>query len=1338
MIYTEHKGFSFKWHSCAIALMSFMLFLLSPSVSAQQRQYPVETGRTLSNLHVESIVQDSTGFMWIGTSRGLNRYDGYNYTYFYSYANNDKSIITDEIMHLFVTNEGAVCSIGPNGFSIYDRDSNTFRQYRLKRRTFVGAVQEVNHELYFITDYGFMKLNMKSGKYTVIKYFTNAKGMCADAGNRLWIVVGDKVIIYNTAQGSFKPIGLSGVQRIYRGPSAKTLFCVYKDHIDLIDVNTCHVVKRFTWKGNIAQYTYNSSSGRSMCFMTDKFDVYSYNKVTGTFDIIHVYGVSSIFNVTSLYVDNHRNVWVGTFDSGFRFISTSNFNFDVDADLSQNFKDIFVTSLTGDGGNRMWIGTRGNGAWEFNRATNRATRILNTEMIDIRSSVANCFHDSRGLLWIGAVDGLYCYDTSGGATRKISEDKSLYNVRYITEDREGNLWILLEAGKSVIMMPRGTTNKTYPFNVPSNSSAMYITQLRSGEYAFSLNGLSVYVGRRGKPYTELIKTSNQTIKDLLAAVTYIYEDSKGQLWLGSYRLGLLVYNPKTHKLRHFTRQSGLPSNDILSITEDCGGTIWLSTSFGLSCTTDGSSFVNYFTGSGLLGNQFHERSIYVRGDTIYFSGNHGITSFISQQIKGEHRDIPIIIQSLTTEKKEYNIYCTSTSEVDLSYHENTIMVDFVGLDYASSENLLFSYKLEGYDKSWSAPSALRQLNYANLKPGTYKLKVRLNNNSERVVTLVIKIPRSPWTSWWALFIYAIIIGFVAYKILNFYIESKMSHEKIRLSEETLAKERELNQAKINFFENVSHELRTPLSLIYGTYCDIMSRGAMISKTGKEMFSLMGSNIERLRTLVEQILAFSRLGSETLSLAVDKINLTQLAENVINRFGGERDAKNIILNFTHPADDIVTMADADKVDKAITNLLSNAFKYTPINGRINVKMRLVDADEVREDYKAEQTVASRYVEIVVCDTGVGVPQEDVEHIFERFYRSKSKENNAVHGSGIGLYYVKCLIAKHKGFIKVKLNEDIGSCFSFVIPYDATYDASEIGKKHPEEKEAVVDNVRAVPDIVARDNAEEKPKYQLLIVDDETDMQIMLDRLLTPYYNITRAYNGDDAFQIAVEEIPDIILSDVMMPGMNGFDLCAKIKHDERVSHVPVVLLTAKSEMSDRMSGVDAGADGYIAKPFNPSFLIKMLSTVMENRERVQRMLLRVGDVPEAERVPEENVKKDNRSGLRDIDARLLEQFNAKIEAKLEDADFSIDEIAAELNFKRSTFYRKIKGLTGQSPNDYILVYRVKRAVQLIRSGEYSLYEVSDMTGFSSQSYFSVIFKKFVGMTPSDYKNSLQKD
>jgi DNA-binding response OmpR family regulator/nitrogen-specific signal transduction histidine kinase len=566
----------------------------------------------------------------------------------------------------------------------------------------------------------------------------------------------------------------------------------------------------------------------------------------------------------------------------------------------------------------------------------------------------------------------------------------------------------------------------------------------------------------------------------------------------------------------------------------------------------------------------------------------------------------------------------------------------------------------------------------------------------------------------------------------------MSHEKIRLSEETLAKERELNQAKINFFENVSHELRTPLSLIYGTYCDIMSRGAMISKTGKEMFSLMGSNIERLRTLVEQILAFSRLGSETLSLAVDKINLTQLAENVINRFGGERDAKNIILNFTHPADDIVTMADADKVDKAITNLLSNAFKYTPINGRINVKMRLVDADEVREDYKAEQTVASRYVEIVVCDTGVGVPQEDVEHIFERFYRSKSKENNAVHGSGIGLYYVKCLIAKHKGFIKVKLNEDIGSCFSFVIPYDATYDASEIGKKHPEEKEALVDNVCAVPDIVARDNAEEKPKYQLLIVDDETDMQIMLDRLLTPYYNITRAYNGDDAFQIAVEEIPDIILSDVMMPGMNGFDLCAKIKHDERVSHVPVVLLTAKSEMSDRMSGVDAGADGYIAKPFNPSFLIKMLSTIMENRERVQRMLLRVGDVPEAERVPEENVKKDNRSGLRDIDARLLEQFNAKIETKLEDADFSIDEIAAELNFKRSTFYRKIKGLTGQSPNDYILVYRVKRAVQLIRSGEYSLYEVSDMTGFSSQSYFSVIFKKFVGMTPSDYKNSLLKD
>jgi len=1318
----------------------FLLFIVRGEAQPYQ-QY--SAGMELSNLHVQDIAQDSLGYIWMATARGLDRLDGYDQPYFFLNKSDNVSLSNDNVCKLFVSRCGYLYVFTRWGINIYNRSGGNFMRLKdINGNYYSGCVEQDLDGRIWVSPNSSSTLSYVDNKSGLIHSLRMPQinkpisQLCCDDRGLLWIIMEKRIIIFNPHfRKIVAQINNSDIKQLFKGPQKNTLYGITtSNEITLINSVTRGTIglPLFMSKNNIEKA--GVTADRRIYFLTKDIRFYIYDKKTHSFNYRNIEGINNVYNITSIFVDRQSNIWIGTFEEGYKFIPLTTHLFDVDEALSNHFRNEFVTFLTGDGQNKMWIATRHKGLWEFDRQNGSVKMLLNLGLKSEVSAIECCFYDSQKRLWVATADAVYCYNVSHGASL-IKKYDNLRSSRYITEDRQGNIWGICNGNGGIWKITGDIkTAMLRPFasSIAFSSNVTYFMQMRCNKYVFSIFGDNVYlVDSRGtvKPLFDKIEPSSSTF---LKSVIYIFEDSKGILWLGTYGCGLMRYDILHHTKTIYTMENGLPSNDVLAITEDKTGHIWMSTSFGLSKIIGNGQFINYFTEDGLLGNQYHERSVYSSRGMLYFTGNHGITSFKPEMIYAMHGNIPLIIESLVTDNKKY-IPCGNLSKkINLSYKENSFTISFLGFDYASAKNLRYSYMLEGYDKYWSIPSTSRMAKFTNVPDGTYKFKVRVCNNEGlwycKTVSLKIVIPPAPWKTWWAILIYIIVTAGLVFLVLRFYINYTVDKEKIKLSANTLQKERELNQAKINFFENVSHEFRTPLGLIYAPYCEL-SKEKDFSDKEKFYMSLIGANIKRLMALVEQILNFSHLSSETLSLKVNITDIVSFIKEIMERFHGENKEKNIKTSFSTKYEQLLMLVDKDKLDKILSNLLSNAFKYTPVNGEIVVSMDVILCDDVQKTYNPDiKMIASKYVQISVKDDGVGVEESEIGNIFDRFYRSSNKNNTSVVGSGIGLYYIKCLTIKHKGFIKAERNIDKGMTFRFCLPLDTdVYEASEMTN---EDVKGWADDISANTFEYTCDKsggnstAEDKP--QLLIIEDEPNLQLFLGNLLQPYYSVQKAFDGKEGLNKAFDIIPDIILTDVMMPLMNGYELCNEVKSDIRTCHIPVIMLTAKSNISEQIEGMNTGADVYIPKPFNPDYLLSVIQGTLKNRERMQHQIVNSTPITNKKEEPVNNLSK--------MDRELLSKLDGVMESELSNSDLSIDYLASELNFSRSTFYRKIKTLTGISPNDYIRVYKVKRAAELIKSGDYTLSEIGDMTGFSTQSYFSAMFKKYYNMTPSEYKNN----
>lgn len=1326
-----------------IVVVVFLLFLLSSAtVKAQSLQEPY--GMDISNLHIQSIAQDSVGYIWMATARGLNRIDAYKKSNFYFHTSSTTSLCDDNLYSLYVTRDGSLVVFTRWGVNIYNRFSNNFVRLKDNNNLGFSCAEEGKDGKIWLGVSSFPKIafiNMTNNQIHTL-YIPQLKSqifnMCCDDKGLLWLSSFNQgVFVFNPYTHKIVTC-LKNLLRVFKSPYRNTLYGLTSNQkIVLVDSRSLKVEKPIC---NLAEdvVSINVTADRRLYFLTHDMILSLYNLHTHSFDKREIKGINSVYNITSLLIDRQSNIWVGTFEEGYLFIPVSKHTFDIDVPLAEHFRNQFVTFLTSDGKDRFWIATRHNGLHEYNRKTDTDKIILNLHLTNEEAAIACCFHDSKGRLWVATVSALYCYGTKNG-TSLLYKYSNIVKSRYITEDKQGNIWAICEANGGIWMLSASSHGKfVKPFAslISNTANITYFRQLRSGRYLFSSYGDNVYLADLKGHIVPLFKHSDQQVTSSLRSVIYIYEDSHHVLWLGTYGSGLIRYDARCNYIKVYTMSEGLPSNDILSIVEDSSHhVIWLSTSYGLSRLT-GNSFMNYFTKNGLLGNQYHERAVYTNNGVLYFAGNHGITSFSPQNISTVHYNVPFVIESLTTDA---GVYYTASmnNKLKLGYRENSFTVSFLGFDYSSANSLQYSYMLEGYDKHWSTPSTTHIVKFTDLPSGSYVFKIKVADNSgcwsNQIATLKIVIPPAPWKTWWAILIYMALISYVIYFGMRFYIRYRVDKEKIKLSEMTLNKERELNQAKINFFENVSHELRTPLGLIYGPFCELLKHGNF-GKKGSEYMALMGANIERLMTLVEQILSFSHLDSETLSLSVANSDVVAIVWKILKRFKGENEEKHIETSFSSTHEHLVMYVDEDKIDKIFTNLLSNAFKYTPSYGKIQLSLNVISAQKTKEIFNQVGVYDTDYVLFSVKDSGIGIASEEIDKIFDRFYRIKTESNTSIGGSGIGLYYIKCLVKKHKGFIKADKNSDRGTTFMFSLPLSASvYHPSEMmgvcQVDSDDNKKIDLTTVIPVQSEKIEEVQEKKDCPLLLIVEDEPNLQSFLGDLLQPYYNIHKAFDGGEGLDKALKIIPDIILMDVMMPVMNGYALCDRLKNDINTCHIPIVMLTAKSNVSERIEGVRSGADVYISKPFNPDYLISVLQGVLQNRKRIQHLFvenkLALNNV-------DTNTKDEAIAHLSMMDQRLLERLDEKVEIELSNSELSVDELAEELNLSRSTFYRKIKSLTGFSPNDYVRIYRVKKAAEFIETAEYNLSEIADMTGFGTQSYFSAIFKKHFGMTPSEYK------
>ena len=898
------------------------------------------------------------------------------------------------------------------------------------------------------------------------------------------------------------------------------------------------------------------------------------------------------------------------------------------------------------------------------------------------------------------------------------------NVWALVEDDKGRIWIASLGGGLQCLEPSSGTFETYT----SNNSALLennVTSLCWGDDNTLFFGTaSQGVGMMDMRTREIKKVQGQSGSTKMSndAVNHVYKDSRGLIWIAT-REGLNVYDVRRHLFLDLSPVAEAKGSFIAAITEDQERNMWVSTSrkvIRVTVASDGKgSYLfdsrAYNSEDGLQNCDFNQRSIKtLHNGIIAIGGLYGVNVFAPDHIR-YNKMLPNVMftgLSLFDEavkvgqsyggrvliEKELN----DVENVEFDYKQNIFSVSFASDNYNLPEKTQYMYKLEGFNNDWlTLPLGVHNVTFTNLAPGKYVLRVKAINSDGYVgmkeATLGIVVNPPFWMSWWAYLLYA--IGLVVVLFVARYRMLKREREKFHLQqiENEVAKNEEINNMKFRFFTNVSHELRTPLTLI------ISPLEGMLKETTDELQStrlqLMYRNAQRLLHLVNQLLDFRKGEMSTHQLSLSEGDIISYVHSVCNSFLLMADKKHIQFSFFSGIDTFSMAFDADKVGKIVMNLLSNAFKFTPEGGRVTVMIEHVAG-------------TPDMLEIKIADTGIGISDVDKEHIFERFYQADHKGVEETTGNGIGLSLVRDFVTLHEG--EVKVFDNIGTGSVFVIQFPVKHVETQV-QLPPETGISIGEE----EDKEIKEETERKDFPLLLIVDDNEDFRIFMRYSLELQYRVKLAVNGNEAWEMMQEELPDLVISDVMMPQMDGNELCRLIKQDKRTAHIPVILLTARQNTEAKLEGLQTGADDYVTKPFNMTILVLRIRKLIE-LSRYHRVTQGMIDPAPSEIV------------ITSLDEKLIEKAIKYVEDNMSRTELSVEELSRELGMSRVHLYKKLLQITGKTPIEFIRVIRLKRAAQLLRESQLHVSEVAFEVGFNNPKYFSRYFKDEFGVLPSVYQ------
>jgi signal transduction histidine kinase/ligand-binding sensor domain-containing protein/DNA-binding response OmpR family regulator len=1301
----------------------------------------------MSNLNIRAFCQDSLGYMWIATFRGLNRYNGYEFIQYFHDKNDSLSLGNDLIISLFIDSSHRLWIGTATGVNLYDFATDTFSKYPATQGIayIYSFYEDHSKRVWVATSIGPGWIDTTQRKVIMDAHESPAVHLfMEDESQRLWMGLNDTLGLAFKNGQLWERLAIPGNRRV---------ICIFRDPRGIWWLGTSAGLVLFdpiaqTFKEppetcrqnyllNHTQINFIKEITPFMLLIgTESQGIFQYDIPTQT--LLHnepqPLGMLGSDQLLSCYVDRQENVWIGSFDRGFSVWKRYLDYFNPDPVLSNTFRDKFVTRILEDVYGNLWISTRYHGLFHYT-PFGKLTRYNagNSNLFkDNHYLIESLFIDSKNRIWIGLSEELLVGNFTRDGQLVIRERKKVKGAGTMVEDPKGRLWVGATSGLYRLTSDnrRMEVELVYRANVPD------ICVLSSGDMLFSSYNEGVFriPANGGQP--ERFSIQNNHTKDIASHCITIFEDSRQRLWLGSYGNGLLCLSKGKQYI--LTRSNGLPSNDVLCFREDRQGDMWMSTSYGISRLriTD-TTFVNYFSNDGTLGNQFHEKAGLRHSDgRIFFTGNHGLTFFNpAAMLPNKYPpqvhldDLKIMNQSVKPAPKGSVLKqsIAFTKQITLNHQHSTVSFDYSGIDFLAPQKLTYAYKLEGFDKDWNYMDHFRRATYSNLASGEYTFMVKAINGdgveSLHPATLRITVKPAPWFSWQAIVLYFIILVTGAFLLFRLWFRIKLSKQLLEMEHSEREREKQIAEMKMTFFTNISHELRTPLTLISAPLERLLAQKSL-DNASHQLLSTISRNVQRLLRLMNQLLDFRKMESGMLALRVASIDIIFYIQYIREAFIYQAGEKQVALTFEPHTVRQEMWVDTDKLEKILHNLLSNALKYTPQKGSVDIFTQELTVRQVKAKYRELKDIkCNRYMEIIVSDSGPGIPAGKLGELFVQYRQIEGSSGlyPDYGGSGIGLYYTKRLVEAHSGSI-VAINQcESGMAFSFVLPLEDVYRKEE---KDPK-KETVLSDRNIHTEIghdapVVSDNSPRHP-YTILIVEDNIELMAFIRTVLEEHYQPVCAVDGNEAWKLVQNEAPDLILSDVLMPGWSGYQLCQQVKQHPAFSHIPVILLTAKSSIDDQIEGLEHGADMYICKPFHVEYLLLTIANLLKSRETLRQYF----STPQSKDETEVPIK------LNEIDQVFLNRLTQFLEKELDNSELNINSIARNLGFSRTGFYRKLKGLTDMSPLDFFRNYRLRRAAEMIREGTMPLNEVAEKTGFGTYSYFSVIFKKHFGFSPRDY-------
>jgi signal transduction histidine kinase/ligand-binding sensor domain-containing protein/CheY-like chemotaxis protein/AraC-like DNA-binding protein len=1357
-VYVDKEGF--VWFATSTGLQQFDGFDFINYL------YNSDDSSSISYNFISTISEDRKGNIWIGTlGKGLNMFDkGRGLFYHLINKSDDASFLTSNII--------------PRGRKVIAQDSEGFlwvntnfglNKIHVETRSVEQFHGDLTGDIVFdpelkilwIASDHLKKFSTETKKLEhlyvneeVLHGMKNIRLIVMDKDGLIWLGTDAGIVLFDKTTNKFH--NLPGYLKAVQVKSADTYSWSFKPINALYEDN-----KGFIWIAiDKSLYKINKVDG--------KYSIYTHEidnpnsildeKITGIYgnkagvlwitymgkgvsrlniglkDFIHYSQIPGDSNslsgnvVRSVYKDNCQNLWIGMYNDGLNRIMPNEENkvihYKFDPLNDRTINSNYITAIYVDRANRLWVGTFDKGfCFADNIYSSRDLEFTRFHFED-NLEVQDFREDAAGRIWIGSQNGLYVFNPHNNQ--------------------------LIHYGDQVNQLPemQGINIQSVLYEAPNT---FRIASWNRGVCKLYVNSDTLLTDENTRDsliiYDKIKDIHNSNIDN---SFTTIFSDEKNIFWLGSNVNGLIKMVEKNSLTEFFKydKSMGAPDNSVYGIASDRDNNIWISTNHGLGkLNTKTEQFKSYYESDGILSNSFMwDASYYSKDGEIFFGGINGLIAFYPERILDDTTTYPVFISKLIVQNKEVKIgdeihgrkiltkNIQYTDRITLTHLETAFSLEFVSLNNLNPEEIQYAYKLEGFDQDWIYTSYNRRyVTYTSLGQGTYQFMVKASNSdgvwNEKPTILVIRMLPPWWRTYLALVSFSILFILLLYMFRRLILmRARLIHE-ARFEQMKREKTEELYNVKMQFFTDISHEFRTPLSLILAPLQKIITSYENDPKLTRQI-ELMRKNADRMLRLIDQIIDLRKIDLKKMKLNLSKGDIIRFVKELTNSFDDIAQQRSMTLEFSTSIDSYETFFDESKLEKIMYNLLSNAFKFTPDCGKIDVSCRLLQKEKAALQEFNGETQETEFVEIMVRDNGIGIPSEHKGHLFERFFRIERHDSIIRRGTGIGLALTKELVDLHKGRIMVESEENKGTCIVILLPTSKAQWSDDQMAEISDEGKSITDSFQPFVlteehEYVHKYSGQKSKKYHdkkdqiILLVEDEADVRTFIREYFEVKYQIIEASNGIEGLEMAIRNNPEIIITDIIMPLMDGVEMCHKLKEDIRTSHIPIILLTARSSIENKIEGLETGADAYIEKPFSIDLVEVQVNNLLENRKKLR------------DKFSEELILKPADISITSVDAIFIQKAMDLVDKHISDPDFGSEEFCREIGMSRSQLHRKLKALTSQPASEFIRTLRLKRAADLLKNSQLSVEEISFRVGFNSPAYFTKCFKTLFGKTPSEF-------